>query len=115
MGKQITFSKLSCDSAGVVEQFDRCVRDIMIAWNEQDCSERKDGACSITLTVAFDRKPGSDGAAVSCSAKVSIPARCSGEGVYAQIVGGELSVCDAEQQELPGTEKVRKIHGKEEV
>ncbi|HBU29881.1 MAG TPA: hypothetical protein DEB56_10055 [Thiobacillus sp.] len=108
MSKQITFSKLSCDSAGVVTQFDRAIRDVLIAWNEQDCGERKDGDCKVVLEVLFDRQPGADGAAVSCTCKVGIPARCSAEGKYAQIVGGELSVCDAEQQELPGVLKLNK-------
>lgn len=95
---EIKFVPLDAAHAGVEEQFQACLTDVVMALNEQELGERLAGKVKVVITVVFDRQQ--EGATVSTSSKVTLPARMAGAGAFAHIVKGGLLVSDAEQMSL---------------
>jgi len=95
---EIKFVPLDAAHAGVEEQFQACLTDVIMALNEQEVGERKAGKVKVVITVNFERQQ--EGATVSTSSKVTLPAREAGAGAFAHIVKGGLLVSDAEQGNL---------------
>lgn len=104
----INFVPLDAVRAGVEEQLQRCIPDVMLALEQQEQEERRPGKIKVAIVVTFERRK--DGATVTAESKVSAPARAATAGAYAQIVRGKMLVPDAEQQELLPRRKVRAIN-----
>lgn len=84
---------------GLDTHFNEALGDVMMALNEQELGNRKEGAITVTFAVNFQRNR--DGVTYDVTSKVKLPARILTEGGSAYLHNGRLQVIDARQEELP--------------
>lgn len=96
---------------GLDTHFNEALGDVLLALNEQELGNRKEGAITATFKVAFQRNR--DGVTYDVTSNVKAPGRIITEGGSAYMHEGRLQVIDAKQEELPLDDgKVTKLRDK---